>query len=269
MIELSFELFAFVQDLFVGCHCIPLGGVFGGWYKGRIFVDDVTSPSAAYVWTPWGYHYFAGTPNNVSFNQAMRKMLADELQPESAAVGESNILLTLAPEGDEVLVGDILPSPTAIKIYRSTFKFNKTKFQSVGDWKSRIPIDFSMAYIDANLAARLTDVICATWRNIDEFLERGFGYCLLEDGNILSVCHSAFIARNEVEIGISTENTFRRRGYGSLTAAAMITHCLENGFSPHWECFWDNEPSVALANKLGFEKTADVPIYYWEGPPAL
>ncbi len=122
--------------------------------------------------------------------------------------------------------------------------------------------------IDAILAQRLADDICATWRNIEDFLANGFGYCLLEGGDIASVCLSAFAARGQVEIGVHTGEKFRRRGYASLTAAAMIAHCLDNEQTPHWECFWDNEPSIALAVKLGFEVENDSPIFYWEGPHA-
>jgi hypothetical protein len=266
MIELSVDRFVSVQHLFAGCYCIPLNGVVDGQHEGRIFVDNALSPSAVYVWTPWGYHYFAGASSEVSFIESMREMLTDTLQPQSASVGEPDILLTLMPGVKKAPAGDILPTSEVIKIYRSTFAFNEAKFLVIGDWKDRFLKGLSIVRIDENLVSYLVDDICATWRSVEEFFERGFGFCLLENDNILSTCYSAFVARNNVEIAVSTEKDYRRRGYAAITGAVMIEHCLENDLLPHWECFWDNEPSIALANRLGFEKTADVPIYYWEGP---
>ena len=33
---------------------------------------------------------------------------------------------------------------------------------------------------------------------------------------------------------------------------------------PLWECFWDNEPSVVMAGKLGLIALPDYPVYFWE-----
>ena len=268
MLELSVDTFPSVEPLLGDFqHCIPLNGVLDGTHAGRIFVDAAV-PSIAYIWTPWGYHFLLGIPQGNAFIPALREKLLEELQPQSAALGEPDILLTLIPKVWESMLGDILPTPTVINLQRSTFTFNESKFMTLRDWRRHVPSGYKIKRIDANLVSRLADDICATWRSVDEFLANGFGYCMLEGNDVVSACLSAFIARGEVEIGVSTEKAYRRQGYGSLTAAAMISHCLENGLSPHWECFWDNKPSIGLANKLGFETAGDMPIHYWQGPSA-
>ena len=268
MIELCVDAFTRVKPLLGNFqHSIPLNGVLDGNHAGRIFVDDDTAPSIAYVWTPWGYHYLLGIPQDSAFIPTLRTKLIDDLQLQSATLGEPDILLTLVPETLAPVLADILPTPSVVKLHRSTFRFNRSKFLVLKDWEKLVPTEYKIKRIDANLASQLADDICATWRSVDEFLECGFGYCLHGDRDIVSVSLSAFIARGKVEIGVSTEKAYRQQGYASLTGAAIIRHCLDNGLSPHWECFWDNEPSIGLAKKLGFEQAGDVPIYYWEGPP--
>ena len=267
MIELSVDAFPSVEPLLKDFqHCIPLNGVLDGKHAGRVFVDDAAVPSSAYVWTPWGYHYLAGISKDGAFLSTLREKLIDDIQPQSAACGEPDILLTLVPEALTPVLVDIMPTPYVVNLHRSIFTFNQSKFLTLQDWKRRIPSGNTIEYIDANLAFQLAEHINATWRSADEFLECGFGYCLLNGSDIVSVCLSAFMARGEVEIGVSTEQDYRWCGYGSLTAAAMIKYCLDNGLSPNWECFWDNKPSIGLANKLGFEQVGNVPIYYWQGP---
>jgi RimJ/RimL family protein N-acetyltransferase len=270
MNELPAEQFFSVQHLLGDLQqCVNLNGVLDGRHAGRVFVDDSVAPSAAYVWTPWGYHYLLGDCSDPTFISALRTKLADELQPYSAAQGEPDILLTLVPDSWESALGDLLPTPDVLKLYRSTFTFDRSKFQTIFDRHPNIPSDFSMERINKQLAQQLVGDICATWRSVDDFLEYGLGYCLLDGHTIVSSCLSAFVARGVVEIGVSTQNQYRRKGYANLTATSCINHCLENGWIPHWECFWDNQPSIGLAHKLGFKSTGENPIYYWRGPAAV
>jgi RimJ/RimL family protein N-acetyltransferase len=270
MNELPAEQFFSVQHLLGDLQqCVILNGVLDGRHAGRIFVDDSAAPSVAYVWTPWGYHYLMGNCSDFTFLSALQTKLTDELQPYSAAHGEPDILLTLIPDSWESILGDLLPTPNVLKLYRSTFTFDRIKFQTIVDQQTSIPSGFSVERINKQLAPQLVGDICATWRSVDDFLEYGLGYCLVGGHTIVSACLSAFKARGVVEIGVSTHHQYRRKGYASLTAAACIKHCLENGWIPHWECFWDNKPSIGLAQKLGFESAGEYPIYYWQGPAAV
>lgn len=38
-----------------------------------------------------------------------------------------------------------------------------------------------------------------------------------------------------------------------MVACAFIDHCLKHGQIPNCDCWTNNRPSVALAEKLGFE----------------
>jgi RimJ/RimL family protein N-acetyltransferase len=63
---------------------------------------------------------------------------------------------------------------------------------------------------------------------------------------------------------VHTEDKFSRQGLANLICTAFIEKCIQSGKTPNWECFWENEPSVNLAKKLGFVALDDYPVFYWE-----
>ena len=137
MIELTVDAFSSVLPLLGdGWSCIPLIAVLDGRHAGRVFVDDTAAPAAAYVWTPWGYHYLIGAPHDASFIPVIREKLMLELLPHAASLGEPDILLTLIPETWETALADLLPAPAPVKIYRRHFSFNAQKFCALADWKA-------------------------------------------------------------------------------------------------------------------------------------
>jgi RimJ/RimL family protein N-acetyltransferase len=268
MKQLSRDKLHRVAPLFAGMpRSVPLDGVLDGLHLGRVFVDDVEAPASALVWTRWGYHYMGGVPVNAAFNRALRPLIARTLLPASRAMGEPDMLLTVHPSGWRDVLPRIVPDPPPVEIFRRTFRLDPEVFRvRHGDWRARVPEGAAVCRIDPDLVSDLRRDIEVTWPSVTDFLARGLGYVLIAGGEPVCTCSAAFVARGRVEIGIKTETAHRRRGFGLLTASAMIEACLKEGLEPHWECFSDNTSSVNLAARLGFETVADTPIYYWEGP---
>jgi RimJ/RimL family protein N-acetyltransferase len=44
-------------------------------------------------------------------------------------------------------------------------------------------------------------------------------------------------------------------------ASACVDYCLTEYITPHWHCWADNLPSVAVAEKVGFKKSLVYPAY--------
>ena len=74
---------------------------------------------------------------------------------------------------------------------------------------------------------------------------------VLQDGKAVSVCGSVRITPQAHEAGVETHPDFRGRGYGARVVAAWATAVDEMARVPLYSTFWDNEPSRALAKKLG------------------
>ena len=68
-----------------------------------------------------------------------------------------------------------------------------------------------------------------------------------------------YVSGTDYELGVATVPQHRRGGLATLAASACVDHCDENGLTPHWHCWNDNLGSIAVAEKIGFEKPT---IYY-------
>ena len=62
-----------------------------------------------------------------------------------------------------------------------------------------------------------------------------------------------------IEIEIDTHKDFRRQGLAYSAGAALILACLDRGWYPSWDAA--NRPSLALAEKLGYQFSHPYPIY--------
>ncbi len=55
---------------------------------------------------------------------------------------------------------------------------------------------------------------------------------------------------------MTTHETFRGQGYATAAAALVIEEVRKRGRTPVWSCGAHNEPSLAIARKLGFRETS-------------
>jgi GNAT superfamily N-acetyltransferase len=263
MLELSPSEFDCTLPLLSGIQQAVLPyAICQGINPGRIFVDERTNPRTALVWTPVGYYLLAGKPDQVQDLAAISQVLTDVFVPASQAGGETGFILMPSDDGWSKRLPALLPGREIIEIYRRPFAFDQAKFTALGGWRDRIPPGFRLQALDAPLAEQAGAL--SSWASIEDFLAHGLGFALLDGNEVASLCSSVFSSREKVEIDVHTSENYRRQGLASITTAALIEACLQAGKLPNWECFWDNDPSTALANHLGFTPLPDYPVYYWE-----
>jgi RimJ/RimL family protein N-acetyltransferase len=268
MIELTPDQICNIQPLFerlVGS--IPLQGILENRHPARVFADDLRDPTCAFTWTPWGYFYLAGTADRHTFLPALKTILDEELLPASKALGQSGFILWPDSPAWAAMLPDLLPNRSLIKIFRRTFTFDPATFYEGRYSRPSTPPGFSLKAVDAALVENnhsLAAEILTAWRSLDDYFENGVGICLMEGVTLVSVCFSMFISRGKAEVNVFTAEKYRSRGFATLAAAGFIDACLKRGLQPNWECFWDNIPSLRLAEYLGFKAQVDTPVYYWE-----
>lgn len=264
MFELDIAHVARVRPLLEElAHLLPLAGVLEGRHTGRLFVDDLLHPTVVLVWTPWGYYYLGGAVT-LSCCSALVDLFSQTLVPDSIAGGEHGLLLTLGERRWVAQFDRLLGKGAWLELQRRTFTLDSAAFAQHCGWQGRVPQEFTMQPVGYAEAQLLEGELRATWPSLDAFLDQGIGFCLTHHDEPVSACTSAFVAGGAVEIGVYTDPAYRRRGLATLTAAALIEACLDRGLRPNWECFADNAPSVALAQRLGFVPAGGYPIYYWE-----
>ena len=266
MIELASFEFELALPLMKGIQQAVLpDAICQGFNPGRLFVDRSHHPHATLLWTTVGYILLAGDPSRVADLPALSQVLTEVFVPASQASGENSFILMFSDAGWKEHLPVLLPEREVIEIYRRPFTFAPGQFAALGDWHSRIPDGFRLQALDAALAERAG--VLVSWATLDDFLENGLGFALLQGDDIASTCTSVFASRTRLEIDVHTAERYRRRGLALITASALIEACLQQGKQPNWECFWENEPSVALAERLGFTPLPDYPVYYWEEQP--
>lgn len=272
MFELDPTEFTSVQPRLAGIKQKVLPeAICQGINPGRIFVDRRKNPQTVLLWSPVGYYFLAGNPDQVKDLTEISRVLTNIFVPASQATGETGfILIPSDPDWEEhlpmLLPGREVKVPPAqwsgIEIYRRPFSFDPSQFAAQNHWRERIPEGFRIEPLNAALAEQVG--VLASWASVDDFLQNGLGFALLAGDEIASACHSVFASHTHLEIDVHTDKKYQRRGFAVLAASAFIEACLERGQQPNWECFWENDASTALAGKLGFRAEPDYPVYFWE-----
>jgi GNAT superfamily N-acetyltransferase len=90
----------------------------------------------------------------------------------------------------------------------------------------------------------------SNYTSVDDFLQRGIGYCCREENNIIGAVSSALVCSAGIEVNIFVLPEFRKKGIGTVLAAYLLESCLENKVDPHWAA--SNWVSYKLAVKLGY-----------------
>jgi hypothetical protein len=238
---------------------LHISAILNGDCPGKVYVDDITHPRAVYLVSGDG-HYLAGSPDNQTFNKALN----------AALPGDHYFVLFLDPERWSKALPIVLKDTYAVEAERCHFTL---RHHRLADWQSRIPAGFSMEGIDRELLAKglahsdqVMEWIIDEWRTLDAFLERGVGSCLVDEGQIVSWSLVDYVQGDRCEMGIHTAWGQRRRGFGTMTAAATAARSLDLGLSSiGWHCWANNAGSIRTADKVGFQRTAsyDVFINHW------
>ena len=270
--ELSEEEYGRVHPVFeeLGNYHIYIDAVIEGGLPGRIVVDDPQSPETAFIWgksSDAGF-YLEGNPDNGAFNRSLNQWILEEVYPEAKGLpGVVDYALYYPPEAWEDRIDVILKDTSANRDERKYFEFERPTVA----WKAHIPPDFHMVQIDRHLLERadlknIDHVIKWTrdpWQSTAHFLEKGFGFCLVNGDDIVSWCLSDYVYGQRCEIGIHTDENYRRQGFAALTVAATVDFCLGNGMTKiGWHCWAPNLASAATARKAGFRHVLDHPVYH-------
>jgi RimJ/RimL family protein N-acetyltransferase len=76
---------------------------------------------------------------------------------------------------------------------------------------------------------------------------------MLHGDQVVSWSVADCVSGGACEIGIHTRKDYRRRGLGTLTAAAAVDLGLSNYRFVGWHCDEQNIPSIRVAEKVGFD----------------
>ncbi|MGD8506572.1 MAG: GNAT family N-acetyltransferase [Candidatus Bathyarchaeota archaeon] len=234
---------------------------------GRIYVDSVADPRTAFMCTVEGY-YLAGRENNNEFDTSLNKLIFEKIfTGDTVRKNETDIAIGFYPDSWK----DMMPIIFRGRLPLTTSRRHYVCTELKNDWKNHIPNGFRVQRIDEKLLKspdlaipeHLTDWVEINWGSTSDFMQKGFGFCMLHDKKIVSWSLTDCVSGNACEIGIHTREDYRRQGLATLTVAATVDYCLSNSFRfVGWHCEEYNLPSIRVAEKVGFKLERKYTQYY-------
>ena len=214
----------------------------------EVYADNIIKPNTMLLINGFAGTALYGDASNSERNQEIKKLLIDCFNEE-----DKEIWLSLYSPSWEPVIDTLFCEFSSWKAYRLIHRLNEETFQKHLGWRDKIPKDYSMVKLDASSYEP------ERYPNIQWKPESNkFGWFLLKDDKVISACTSVWVETTGVEtgcveIGIETEESYRRQGFAQLTAAAFVEDCLLMDLTPVWCCWNFTEGSKELAEKIGFE----------------
>jgi GNAT superfamily N-acetyltransferase len=197
--------------------------------------------------------FFAGDPNT----SKIAEMLDTIPEETEIFVNEEKWL----PKLREYFNGRLIQK-TRIKM--SPKNLSLEKLESL---KKPLPEGYSLERVDKETLERLPHIlqvhIPPFFGAVDDFMEKGIGFCVKQGDKPISMASSCLPYTDKLEVQIATVDSpeHRRKGFGTAACIALLEHCLKNKIEPHWDAF--NEKSALMAEKLGYTDPEQYYVYKW------
>lgn len=236
--------------------------VFEGWedtivlsclsgMMGHIYGDDLVNPCAALA-VLGDFCFFTGRPS-------------PELIDFAAGLFCRGGILVPQNEGWSALIQNRwkqkLFSSTRYATRKDPCAFSRDKLERA---VASLPPGYRLQWITEALFHRcLADCwsrdLVSQYQNWETFQQLGLGVVATKGGQLAAGASSYSSYPGGIEIEIDTHKDFRRQGLAYSAGAALILACLDRGWYPSWDAA--NRPSLALAEKLGYQFSHPYPIY--------
>jgi GNAT superfamily N-acetyltransferase len=208
-------------------------------HVGQAFADKLALPSAARL-DCGPFAALGGDPASPSARDLVRHAPIDWITPETDAWRA------------------FLEAEFAGRIRRIRFAELSAAGLDAGQLEARsraLPKGYELARLNAELAEALIRDLGKQWlldsyASMDDFLNRGIGYVVLHEGQVVASAASAVSSSRAIDIDIEVLPAHRRKGLGAAVGAALALECLRHDIEPLWLA--SNDISVRLARKLGY-----------------
>lgn len=218
-------------------------------HMGRAWVNDLENPTVAQV-TVGIFTFYTGDPNVKETEELLRNIPEKMLVIVNSEEWKKRLEAFYERKIDKFL---------RYKFKRNSEFFNRSKLQS---FISTLPKGYELRRIDEHIANnstlhKLSEDFTSQFQSVEDYLNRGIGYSILYNGEVICGASSYSIYDEGIEIEVATNLNHRRKGLATVVSAALILDCLEKGKYPNWDAA--NTTSAKLAEKLGyvFDKAYD------------
>ncbi len=273
--ELKTHEYQYLRPLFEGFdYSLSIRAVLDGSNPGRVFADHPQNPRLAFALTIEGY-LLAGDHSDPDLRESARQFFTDSLLTGDVYL-DSDESITLAVHPPEW--GDYLPEMIPTHEVEALPRYHYLCRELGYPWRENVPDGYSIhqidrAILDGDLMADpdgLLDLemIRIAWGDLDSFLEHGGGFIAAHQGEIVSECSADCRSGDQIDIGVATSPSHRRKGLATIATAATVEYCFRKGYRKvGWHCNQFNAGSWKTAEKVGFKRQGEYTYYYYMTDP--
>ncbi len=244
-----------------------------GENSGRIFVDDIISPTSGFIWLGSNNGFiFIGNEENEGFNFELSHFIHTVIKPDAGKVG----LTTFEAIGNhskwnktikKVFGEDVNGyNQRVYDLQKDHYKMQNEPVLEQGYEVRKITKNIlgNEGYLPFKNIGFLHSKILEFWTSFERFLHYGIGYLVVYDNEIVSVCFSGVVAGNVHGIDIETLKHHQGKKLAQKVAHSFVKDCIENNMTPYWDCMEVNIPSNSVAENIGFNNKFN---YIWYSIP--
>ena len=235
------QAFRNVQRVDISIECVVEGQM------GMAYVDDLESPTAFQIQIG-PFHYFAGDVNN---GRDMLKNFPPYHLFMSSSAGWADACKEMY--GERFTAFD-----------RYSFTSEKLSNQHLQRLCQNSEFTRDVKQIDKALLEKLQGsdhfIDVSDFDSPADFVERGIGFYVEKDGEILGAVYSSLVCSTAIEVSLFVAEEYRRQGMATILSAHLICWCLEHNMDAHWDAA--NLESCKLAEKLGYTPAGTYQAYY-------
>jgi RimJ/RimL family protein N-acetyltransferase len=108
------------------------------------------------------------------------------------------------------------------------------------------------------------NALIAEFGSLERVLAQTYGVMVLHGDLVVCEASTGAAGGGRVEIGVGTQELYRRRGLARAACAQLILHCEAAGYLTWWDCAAHNTASIALAHALGYRNLHEYRYQWWE-----
>lgn len=243
MAKLSVSEYFKVKKLISSNHSISVFSVMDGNMPGEIFVNDMDKPTSALIKT-CECNLVAGTPDDKFLNEISSELdFWDTITPDTQDWFEKIPLLHK----------NRFIHPFKRRHYVLTPNIFAQR-------ETPLPEGFVLEKVNLELlrnsAYKNADKIiewAGDWGDDNAFYIHGAGNYIRNKETIVAWSLSDCYFEKQVTIGVNTDGSYRKRGFGIKVVSETVKDCFEKNYlAIHWLCVDTNRGSISIAEKLGF-----------------
>jgi len=250
-----------------GKNIIDIKAVLETNNHGFVFADSHNTPKTALVWTKNGA-FLVGDTKNDNFNNYFDEFINIIISPILKALNYDDFEVCGAIDEWNNIIESIFKKRKLNINMQSEYKFFGFQKGSLPDVNCNH--EYKLCRVTKELLNGgfknidfLTDGILIFWNTMEEFFQKGFGWCITCGDMIISRCTCDYIYKNQRTLGIETYKDYRRKGFARTVAIECLKHCHNHNYEVHWDCTNTNYASAALAKSLGFKEEFEYKVYWF------